>query len=81
MPISNRTVKAFAGKFAWRKVISKAGGAKKEGDRVLPSRSGKNDANLNFRIDKRYTDPRSGEVKLMLQANLNPKDSEVRKAA
>lgn len=81
MTIGSKTVKNFLGKVPWTKVIEKAGGAKDRGDRLWPSRNSKNDSALNFRLDKGSVDSKTGKVEVILQANKNATDPEVKKAA
>ncbi|KAM5472348.1 hypothetical protein MauCBS54593_002939 [Microsporum audouinii] len=81
MGIGSKTVKTFIGKVPWSKVIEKAGGAKDRGDRLWPSRTPKNDSSLNFRLDKGSTDSKTGNVEIILQANKNAEDPEVKRAA
>lgn len=81
MSIGSKTVKTFTGKVPWAKVIEKAGGAKDRGDRLWPSHTSKNDSELNFHLDKGSTDSNTGQVEIILQANKNAKDPEVKKAA
>ncbi|KAL4912438.1 hypothetical protein BDW62DRAFT_194607 [Aspergillus aurantiobrunneus] len=81
MGIGSKTAKTFIGKVPWVKVIEKAGGAKDRGDRLWPSRNSKNDSALNFRLDKGSTDLETGNVEIILQANKNAEDPEVKKAA
>ncbi|KAB8212979.1 hypothetical protein BDV33DRAFT_185723, partial [Aspergillus novoparasiticus] len=81
MGIGSKSVKTFVAKVPWSKVIEKAGGAKDRGDRLWPSRNSKNDSTLNFRLDKGSTDSKTGNIEIILQANKNAEDPEVKKAA
>ncbi|KAL9118623.1 MAG: hypothetical protein Q9187_004830 [Circinaria calcarea] len=81
MPVPKKAFVEFLGKAKWDKVIPKAGGGKKKGDRLFPSRTPKNDENANLRADKGSEIADTGEVEIVIQANLNAKDPAVRKAA
>ena len=76
--ISNGTLKKFLDKVRWDKVVEKAANAPK-GRRLFPSRTPKKDANYNFRIDK--GSEVDGKSELILQANKNAEDKNVRQAA
>lgn len=55
--------------------------AKDRGDRLWPSRNSKNDSTLNFRLDKGSINSETGNFEIILQANKNAEDLEVKKAA
>lgn len=76
--ISVKTVRKFVEKVSWAKVAEKAANAEK-GQRLFPSRTPKNDSDLNFRIDKGADV--GGKPELVLQANRNAKDKKVKEAA
>lgn len=76
--ISLKTLRKCLDKVQWEKVAQKAPNAPR-GSRLFPSRTPKNDSNLNFRIDKGYEV--DGKSELILQANVNAEDKKVKKAA
>ncbi|TKA69576.1 hypothetical protein B0A49_08684 [Cryomyces minteri] len=76
--ISFKTAKKFLDKVQWDKVVQKASNTP-QGQRVFPSRTPKNDAGYNFRIDKGADV--DGKSELILQANKNAEDKKVKEAA
>ena len=76
--ISVKTLHKFLDKVPWAKVLQKARDTPK-GNRVFPSQSSKNDASNNFRLD-RGSDV-DGNPELVLQANKNAEDKNVKEAA
>lgn len=76
--ISIKTLQKFLDKVPWTKVLEKVKNTPK-GNRVFPSRSSKNDASNNFRLD-RGSDV-EGKPELILQANKNAEDKKVKEAA
>nr|POE94350.1 hypothetical protein CFP56_16590 [Quercus suber] len=76
--ISIKTLERFLDKVPWAQVLQKAKNTPK-GNRVFPSRTPKNDASNNFRLD-RGSDV-NGSPELVLQANKNAEDKKVKEAA
>ena len=76
--ISVKTLQKFLDKVQWTQVIQKAPHTPK-GQRLFPSRTPKNDSNLNFRVDKGADV--GGQSELIIQANKNAVDRKVREAA
>ncbi|KAI9663119.1 MAG: hypothetical protein M1821_008167 [Bathelium mastoideum] len=76
--ISFKTLQAFLNKVQWSKVVEKAPGTAR-GGRLAPSRTPKNDAGHNFRIDK--GSDVDGKPELIIQANKNAEDKKVKEAA
>ncbi|KKY20021.1 hypothetical protein UCRPC4_g04286 [Phaeomoniella chlamydospora] len=77
--ISQKAVKAFIDKVPWTKVSKKIASTTK-GQRLWPSQTAKNDADLNFRID-RGADMGGGKAELVLQPNKGAKDPKVKAVA
>lgn len=75
--ISFKTLQTFLNKVQWNKVMQKAPQTPR-GQRLFPSRTPKNDANYNFRID-RGSDI-DGKPELIIQANKNAADNKVKEA-
>jgi len=76
--IPTKTTKVFLDVVPWENVIKKAMNASR-GQRLFPSSSSIKDKNLNYRIDKGSMV--DGKPELILQANKNAKDRNVREAA
>lgn len=76
--ISFKTLQTFLNKVQWNKVVQKAPNTPR-GQRLFPSRTPKNDANYNFRIDK--GSDIAGKPELIIQANKNAADKKVKEAA
>ncbi|RDW61117.1 uncharacterized protein DSM5745_10615 [Aspergillus mulundensis] len=75
---SGKVVKEFAKGVPWSKVIKKAANTER-GQRLYPSRTPKNDAKENLRIDKGSVV--DGKHQLVLQANKNASHPGVKAAA
>src|SRR4051812_15678722 len=76
--ISFKTLQAFLNQVQWNKVVQKAPNTAR-GQRLFPSRTPKNDAAYNFRIDKGADV--DGKSELIIQANKNAGDKKVKEAA
>jgi hypothetical protein len=76
--ISFKTLQAFLNRVQWKKVVQKAPDTA-NGQRLFPSRTPKNDASYNFRIDKGADV--DGKPVLIIQANKNAEDKKVKEAA
>ena len=76
--ISIKVVKKALDTVPWSKVVSMAANASK-GDRLWPTRTNRNEAKSNFRLDKGSVV--NGLSELIFQANLNAEDKNVREAA
>ncbi|GAP91260.1 putative phosphotransferase enzyme family protein [Rosellinia necatrix] len=76
--ISVKTVKAFLKAVPFSRIVQKAQTAT-VGSRLFPSRTPKNDANHNFRIDRGAEV--NGKVEMILQANKNASNPKVKEAA
>lgn len=77
MPISIKTVRKFLDGIPWTKIYKKAENTTK-GQRLYPSQS--HDQKLNFRIDRGATVDET-QQELILQANKDAENAEVKKAA
>lgn len=76
--ISIKTLQKFLDKVPWTKVLQKAKTTPK-GHRVFPSRTPKNDASNNFRLDR--GSEVGGIPEIVLQANKDAEDKKVKEAA
>ncbi|RYP57609.1 hypothetical protein DL769_009387 [Monosporascus sp. CRB-8-3] len=76
--ISTKKLLSFLKSVPFNKVVKKAQTAS-VGHRLYPSRTPAQDAHNNFRIDRGHEV--SGKFELILQANKNAEDTNVRKAA
>lgn len=77
MPISIKTVRAFAAQVPWAKLYGKTKNATK-GQRLYPSKS--HDKTKNFRLDKGATIS-DNQQEIILQANKDAENAEVKKSA
>lgn len=76
--ISLKVLRTFLAKVPWIRVSAKAETAEK-GDRLFPSRTPNNDRKHNFRLDR--GSEVQGKPEIVLQANKNAEDKNVRQAA
>lgn len=76
--ISIKKIQTFLNNVQWNKVVQKAPNTPR-GQRLFPSRTPRNDEIHNFRIDK--GSDVDGKPELIIQANKNAADKNVKEAA